>query len=161
MSKADKPPPLSLVTTTGIEPEKKERSYIKAGQWDEIIKLCGEGVPMGTAATIAGIRPGTMYSLKHRYEKGKVKKGGVAQRMAMLKSALAEAEAISIRKVRAGDKGWQGNAWYLERLYPDRYGQRGRLDINATVKTLHGLSDREISRLARQAALSLDLSAPA
>jgi hypothetical protein len=65
-----------------------------------------------------------------------------------VKTARAKAMVASIAMVRSGESGWQGSAWYLERVYPtlyasDRKKKRSEIELNnaklAEMKTLEEL----------------------
>lgn len=43
-----------------------------------------------------------------------------------VKEASSVAEVVALKDVRAGAPGWQGNAWFLERRYPKRWGRKDR-----------------------------------
>lgn len=47
----------------------------------------------------------------------------------MIKKAEVEVETRNILAVQAGESGWQGNAWWLERRLPARWGNRMRLSL--------------------------------
>lgn len=47
----------------------------------------------------------------------------------LLQKAEAAAEAVLLASVKAADKGWQAQAWIMERRWPERWGGRVRLMV--------------------------------
>jgi transposase len=78
---------------------------------------------LSVAAKAAGIGRSTLYEWVARSEAGAKGYEGFAD---ALKQAEAAAECASVATVRAGTQGWQANAWYLERKYPDRWASDRR-----------------------------------
>jgi hypothetical protein len=110
---------------------------------DAIAEKVGGGSYPEVAAVACGIDRATFYRWKQR---GKAGEEPYAAFCDALKKAQAEAEAVSAATIRAGQQGWQGNAWYLERRYPERWAQdrkRRALEL-------------ELLRLKRDALLDLD-----
>ena len=113
------------------------------------------------AALLAGITEGTLYNWVNR---GKQAKSG--KYLEFLK-AIEKAElqfknslVASIRKSGRGDpeRGikpqWQANAWLLERMYPEEFAERKRIDVgNADgkpfrIEEIYVLPDSELAKLA-------------
>lgn len=51
------------------------------------------------------------------------------QFMDMIKKAETVAEMASIQRIQEGGLGWQGSAWFAERRFPSRWGNRMRLTM--------------------------------
>lgn len=85
---------------------------------EQIVEMMRDGCYLTVAARAMGIGKRTVYEWREKGRKG-------IEPYASFELAVGQAEscaeAESIKRVRAGDKGWQGNAWYLERRYPDRW----------------------------------------
>lgn len=80
-----------------------------------------------TACAVAGIHKDTFYHwLKLADESPN---GKHAQFRAAVQQAMAQAEHDAVSMITAaGTNQWQALAWRLERMYPERWGQRTRVD---------------------------------
>lgn len=140
-----------------IKAHKEKRTRISSEQWEILIELVRKGNFIHVSAMQAGVNVGTVYNLRSNYARGKIRNGRIKAQLIKLKKAQADAETVMVAKVREGKAGWQGGAWWLERTKPDRYAQRQRIDISGTVAMLQQTSDRDMARLARQAAQTLGM----
>jgi hypothetical protein len=104
----------------------------------EICERIANGAYPAVAAQASGIGATTFYRWQAENEAFRES----------VKTAAAIAECESVGYVRAGEQGWQGSAWYLERRYPDRWAQdrkkkRVEMDLAkaklAEMKTLEDL----------------------
>ncbi len=82
----------------------------------EVVAKIAEAVAIGLtdeeASLLAGINPDTMTEWRKDPEfSGAIKRAG-AQRLLM-----------RLERIEAGEQGWQGTAWALERLYPHRFAR--------------------------------------
>jgi hypothetical protein len=82
----------------------------------EVVAKIAEAVAIGLtdeeASLLAGINPDTMTEWRKGPEfSGAIKRAG-AQRLLM-----------RLERIEAGEQGWQGTAWALERLYPHRFAR--------------------------------------
>ena len=82
----------------------------------EVIAKIAEAVAIGLtdeeAALLAGINPDTMTQWRKDPEfSGAIKRAG-AQRL-----------LLRLERIEAGEQGWQGTAWALERLHPARFAR--------------------------------------
>ncbi len=93
---------------------------------DKLCQLVEEGLPMSRAAEHEGIDYSTLKRWQRR--KGEPYEGFCAS----LKRAKAASQAASIRTIRMGAQGWQGEAWYLERSDPKNWGRR--MEVKQEVK---------------------------
>ena len=82
----------------------------------EVVAKIAEAVAIGLtdeeASLLAGINPDTMTEWRKDPEfSGAIKRAG-AQRL-----------LLRLERIEAGEQGWQGTAWALERLYPHRFAR--------------------------------------
>ena len=82
----------------------------------EVVAKIAEAVAIGLtdeeAALLAGINPDTMTEWRKDPEfSGAIKRAG-AQRL-----------LLRLERIEAGEQGWQGTAWALERLHPARFAR--------------------------------------
>ena len=86
------------------------------------------GAYIETASAFAGIHRDTFYDW---LKKGAAAKSGIYKDFSdTIKKATAEAEIRDVMLInRAAQTSWQAAAWKLERKFPDRWGQRAKLDL--------------------------------
>ena len=82
----------------------------------EVVAKIAEAIAIGLtdeeASLLAGINPDTMTQWRKNSEfSGAIKRAG-AQRL-----------LLRLERIEAGEQGWQGTAWALERLYPHRFAR--------------------------------------
>ena len=103
-----------------------------------------------TAAAYAGVGRSTFNDWMQR---GHDAKSGIYRDLVdAVEKALADSEARNIAMVEkaaaAGD--WKAAAWYLERMFPGRWGRRDHHQIEANVQTTMKVNtDDAINELAR------------
>jgi hypothetical protein len=82
----------------------------------EVVAKIAEAVAIGLtdeeAGLLAGINPDTMTEWRKDPEFS-----------GALKRATAERLLMRLERIEAGEQGWQGTAWALERLYPHRFAR--------------------------------------
>ena len=82
----------------------------------EVVAKIAEAVAIGLtdeeAAVLAGVNPDTMTEWRKDPEFS-----------GALKRATAERLLMRLERIEAGEQGWQGTAWALERLYPHRFAR--------------------------------------
>jgi hypothetical protein len=80
----------------------------------EVVAKIAEAVAIGLtdeeASLLAGINPDTMTEWSKDPEFSGAIKKATAQRL-----------VLRLERIEAGEQGWQGTAWALERLYPHRF----------------------------------------
>lgn len=96
-----------------------------------IAGLVRAGCPPVVAASMAGVtsRQLGVWRRRGRQDLTNGEQSLYADFEANLESAQAEGEAEDLATIkRAGAGDWRAVAWRLSRLYPDRYGERKRVD---------------------------------
>ena len=93
----------------------------------EVIAKIAEAVAKGLtdeeAALLAGINPDTMTEWRKDPEfSGAIKRAEVRRLL------------LRLERIEAGEQGWQGTAWALERIYPARFARPEVLNQIAVVK---------------------------
>ena len=82
----------------------------------EVVAKIAEAVAIGLtdeeASLLAGIHPDTMTEWRKDPEFS-----------GAIKRATAERLLMRLERIEAGQQGWQGTAWALERLYPHRFAR--------------------------------------
>lgn len=90
----------------------------------EIAHLLSQGNFVETACDAVGIAKSTFYAWM---ELGELSENTEHVKFSdAIKRAVATAEIVSVGDVRDKVDNWQAQAWWLERRYPDRWGNRGK-----------------------------------
>jgi hypothetical protein len=92
-----------------------------------ILDAIGQGAWAEQAARAAGIAPSTYYSWIERGEAGEEPFSEFSEAL-RAREAAAECTAVGIIRRAAEDGDWRAAAHYLERRYPERCGQRSKLE---------------------------------
>ena len=91
----------------------------------EVVAKIAQAIAVGLtdeeASLLAGINPDTMTEWRKDSEFS-----------GAIKRATAERLLMRLERIEAGEQGWQGTAWALERLYPLVGVCRGRNDPRQT-----------------------------
>jgi hypothetical protein len=112
--------PLCESEKMDLEGKKSKRGRLGEGRptkrTPEVIAKIAEAVAIGLtdeeASLPAGINPDTMTEWRKDPEfSGAIKRAG-AQRL-----------LLRLERIEAGEQGWQGTAWALERLHPSRFAR--------------------------------------
>lgn len=101
----------------------------------KIIQALEAGNYRKTAAALAGVSEPTFYSwIKQAKEQ---KTGKKVEFLKSVKKAEEKAKAYHLQQIRkASENGsWQASAWYLERKFPDEWGRREKVEMDANVKS--------------------------
>ena len=103
---------------------------------DDICNDIKAGVPIDHAAVAHGITRATFYNW---YNKGEDAKSGKFKKF-YDKVEEAKSVAITLRARRiykAGETNWQADAWWLERVDPENFGRKEKVEakIEADVKS--------------------------
>lgn len=98
-------------------------------------KICvhlDEGLFIQSALYAEGVKPRTYYAWKEQgeadSEAGK-DETIYAQFLHMIKEAEVRIETKTVGELLKGGFGWQAQAWFLERRFPARWGNRMRLSL--------------------------------
>ncbi|HUY98596.1 MAG TPA: hypothetical protein VMW47_13445 [Verrucomicrobiae bacterium] len=114
------------------------RSKLTPERSETILGLVRSGNYLQTACQYAGIDPGTLsrWLAKGRQDREQGRRTPHAEFAEACARAEAHAEAVRIQRVaKAAETDWKADAWYLERRFPDRWGDRrtiamaGALDV--------------------------------
>ena len=107
------------------------------------------GMPLKFAAEAAGISEVTFYNWMNRGESES--KGQFYEFAEHVKACKAKAVQLHLKLITkaATDGSWQASAWILERRYPEEFGRKDRLELDANMKhsgevNLHTLSDEDL-----------------
>lgn len=120
---------------------------------NKILQALRVGATLAVAAQFAGIDETTLHRWRTRY----------ASFASQIKEAQASAEITWLAVIeRAATTSWQAAAWKLERLYPDRYALKNRVNVEhsgeldlydggARERLAHELDELATRRRAREA----------
>lgn len=100
---------------------------------DAICEALRDGVPMRTAAQLAGIPERTVFEWLRRGEGFDLKPQERIYVEFLQATKLARAEGVKerIRRItQAAEKNWQADAWVLERTHPEEFSQRHIIEVN-------------------------------
>ena len=97
---------------------------------DNICKDIKEGVPIVHASVANGISTSTFYSW---YDKGKEAKSGKYKKF---HDEINEARSVAVtlrakRVYKAGETSWQADAWWLERVDPENFGRKDKMEVKS------------------------------
>ncbi len=103
-----------------MESKKSKRGRVGEGRptkrTPEVVAKIAEAVAIGLtdeeASLLAGINPDTMTEWRKDPEFSGAIKRATAQRL-----------LLRLERIEAGEQGWQGTAWALERLHPARFAR--------------------------------------
>jgi transposase len=113
---------------------------------DKIATFIANGNYVETACKALGIGQSTYYEWMKKGREGKKPYAELAE---TVKKAEAIAEAKRIQTIlMASEETWQAAAWYLERRYPERWGQKKRGDDSDD----HNIKLKELVDAIREAA---------
>ena len=106
--------------TMDSEGKKSKRGRVGEGRptkrKPEVVAKIAEAVAIGLtdeeASLLAGINPDTMTEWRKDPEFSGAIKRATAQRL-----------LLRLERIEAGEQGWQGTAWALERIYPHRFAR--------------------------------------
>lgn len=101
----------------------------------QIAKLLTDGNYVETVCDYVGLSRSTFYEW---LERGENAEDGTdiefAEFSDTIKKAIASVEMETVKSVRKGPMNWQSKAWWLERRHPDRWGNRGKQQVEHTGK---------------------------
>jgi hypothetical protein len=114
-----------------------------------IVEVLSKGNYLTVACTRAGISVDCFNYWRKLWETGHHSAQKYDKFFRACRMALAEAEVNALDQVRAGQSGWQGNAWYLERRFPTRWGKQDRAPVPTPDKNLKDMTDEELAKYQR------------
>ena len=114
-----------------MEGKKSKRGRVGEGRptkrTPEVVAKIAEAVAIGLtdreAGILAGVRHDTMTEWRKDPEFSEAIERATAQRL-----------LLRLGRIEAGEQGWQGTAWALERLYPARFARPEVMNQIAVVK---------------------------
>ena len=95
-----------------------------------IAKAIASGLTDREAGLLAGIKPDTMTEWR--------KDPGFSE---AIEKATAQRLLMRMERIEAGEAGWQGTAWALERLYPTRFA---RPEIQQQIAVVNGANAERV-----------------
>jgi hypothetical protein len=114
---------------------------------DQIAELIREGNYIETASAVVGIDKNSLYRwlkrgareqerlFKNPKLKGKVEEKIYVEFSYAVKEAMAQSEADDLANIKkASREDWKASAWRLERRFPNRWGRKEKVDIDANMK---------------------------
>lgn len=104
--------------------------------FDRIAEALRTGVSLEAAAEYAGVPRSTFFDWLARGRRPQ-SRGQYKKLAEMVEEALAHFEVHALARItKAGEKEWTADAWRLERIRPDRYGRRTRIDGQVQVQAV-------------------------
>lgn len=92
-----------------------------------IVQMMAAGVALTTACQRAGVSRQAVDYWRRLYEAGAEHAQKYADFFTALKKAAAEAEVDALAILRRGEQGWQAQAWFLERRFPQRWSAKQKV----------------------------------
>ena len=92
-----------------------------------ILKARESGLNQKECAEVAGINEATLYKWLNKGKEarsGKYKKFYNDFNLAKIRNKL-----FHLKKIHE-EEAWTASAWYLERVYPEEFGRKDRMDLN-------------------------------
>jgi transposase len=110
-------------------------SKLTAAVQAAIVKALRQGNYIEAAAGIAGVTKQVVYDWMRAGAQGKAPK--YVKFLDAVKKAQADAETRHVGRItKAAEKQWQASAWMLERKFPDRWGQRIKVEVERQMNRL-------------------------
>lgn len=99
----------------------------------KIVEAVRAGAYIETASAFAGIDKASLYAWMKR---GNAQTKGIYREfLNAIEKAFADSELRDIMNIgNAAKENWQASAWRLERKFPDRWGRKDRISVDANVK---------------------------
>jgi len=98
---------------------------------EQIATLVRAGNYIETACNFVGLSKDTYF--RWAREGARAKSGLKRLFSDSIKSAVAESEIRDLEEIRKNDS-WQSKAWRLERRFPDRWGNRQKVELSGNVE---------------------------
>ena len=99
----------------------------------KIVEAVRAGAYIETASAFAGIDKASLYAWMKR---GNAQTKGIYREfLNAIEKAFADSELRDIMNIgNAAKENWQASAWRLERRFPDRWGRKEKINVDANVK---------------------------
>lgn len=118
------------------------------------------GMPIKFAAEAAGIGETTFYRWMQSGEKAK--RGKFREFWEYIKECQAKAVQLHLKLITkaAGEGTWQASAWILERRFPEEFGRREKVDVDANLNhsgkvDVTKMSDEELQKAIEDELINL------
>lgn len=134
----DKPTELELARQRRAARGPGRPSKLTLERKEKILQAVQAGNYFNTACAYADVDPGTAYGWVRRGEGRDPEHGPTEPYIEFARElrrahAVAEMHKVAIISVAAGEH-WQAAAWWLERMFPDRYALRNRSSVSVELK---------------------------
>lgn len=113
-----------------------------------ILQLLSEGNFLKVACKAAGTTYRTFRWWQKRWEEDDPAARRFHEFFAAAEVASAVGECAALRVVRAGELGWQGSSWFLERRHPARWAKK-QPPPNQTTINVETLTDEQLNDLTK------------
>lgn len=116
----------------------------------EILELVQQGAMLKSVATMLGVTPAAISNQLHADpDYRKAREIGAEVR---LEEQFEEIQnATGKDSVSRAREGFKAAAWFAEREFPGRWGQRTTVDVNVNIgETLQTIAERRMQRIAAQ-----------
>lgn len=94
----------------------------------KIVELHGLGLHFSPACYAAGTTPEAVKYWMKLFDDGAEHAKVYADFFGRIKEAVALSEAKALVHLKHGEQGWQAQAWFLERRFPQRWGKRDKVE---------------------------------
>tara|TARA_Y100000310_G_C20595134_1_gene770118 strand:+ start:448 stop:1005 length:558 start_codon:yes stop_codon:yes gene_type:complete len=127
-----------------------------------IVQSVTIGVPLDTAASLAGISQSTLrlWAARGRHELDRVNGNGRRRILQIeeiyvefseaLRKAIGLAVLQRVKNIQDAE-AWQSDAWWLERRYPEEFGRREALEVTGANKGPVEVEVTSISQVVKRA----------
>ena len=117
----------------------------------KVLSLLAQGNYITTACEASGLNYRTCRHWQKRWEDGDEGSGRFAQFFEDVRRAVATGEAAALMRLMPGAPGWQAQAWFLERRFPQRWGKKDRApEPPRASKPLSEMTQEELDEHARK-----------
>ena len=106
---------------------------------ENVARLIAKGMTEEQACVRVGVNHASLRTSRHRNPEFET----------AIKKAQAEFLDAALDRIAAGQRGWQGLAWILERRHGGQFRRNLAIDMPAQSRNLEHLSEEELERIAR------------
>jgi hypothetical protein len=116
-----------------------------------IVNMLGEGNYLKVACEAAGTTYWTYWWWRRRWSSGDPETAHLDPFFRAVDQAIRIGEGSALRKLRQGAPGWQAQAWFLERRFPQRWGKQDRTPLPPKPnKPIDQMTDDEFERYRQE-----------